>query len=353
MLGAGRLSARTRRALLVGTNCVVAIAVLVWLLRDNGTAALAVLAARPRLGLLAAMVGAAALAVVLYAARWGMLLAALGTPVGLGRLTALRAAGQSVSAILPTVKLGGDPLRAWLLARSDVPVPPAIASVAVDRALEMGSGAAFAVLFGTILVQHGVPALKGIVTSLGFAFVALAVGLWVTARRLGRGEGLVTALARATGLERLRVLRGGLDALEGAERAVAGLVARPGCVRRAFVVGVAANLVTPLEYWLLLSAFGLPSDGVAVVAAIFAAGAAHAMPLPAGIGVLEGGQMWLFGLLGHPPEVGLAVGLAVRLRELVWVVPGLVVLAGMAWWLPPQPRAPAYELAGVDGRPAP
>ncbi|MCW5892379.1 MAG: flippase-like domain-containing protein [bacterium] len=298
------------------------------------------------------MVAAAAAAVVLYAVRWGMLLAGLGTPVGLGRLTALRAAGQSVSAILPTARLGGDPLRVWLLARSEVPVPPAIASVAVDRALEMGSGAAFAVLFGTILVQHGLPALSGIVASLGFGLVALAVGLWVTSRRLGRGDGLVTALARATGLGRLRALRGGLDVMEGAEHAAAGLLAQPRRVRRAFLAGVAANLVTPLEYWLLLSAFGLPADGVAVVAAIFAAGAAHAMPVPAGIGVLEGGQMWLFGLLGHPPEVGLAVGLAVRLRELVWVVPGLVVLAGMAWWLPRAPEAGAYGLAGADGRSA-
>lgn len=306
------------------------------------------LAARPRFGLLAGMVGAAALAVVLYAVRWGMLLAALGTPVGLGRLTGLRAAGQSVSAILPTIKLGGDPLRVWLLARSDVAVPPAIASVAVDRALEMGSGAAFAVLFATILVQHGVPALEGVLASMIFAFAALAVGLWVTARRLGRGEGLATALARAAGLERLRVLRGGLDALGAAERSAAGLVAQPRRVGRAFLVGVLANLVTPIEYWLLLSAFGLPADAVSVVAAIFAAGAAHAMPVPAGIGVLEGGQMWLFSMLGHPPEVGLAVGLAVRLRELVWVVPGLVALATAGWWLPRARGDASYDLADAD-----
>jgi hypothetical protein len=36
--------------------------------------------------------------------------------------------------------------------------------------------------------------------------------------------------------------------------------------------------------------------------------------------------MFIFGALGHPPEVGLAVGLAVRLRELVWILPGLLYL---------------------------
>jgi uncharacterized membrane protein YbhN (UPF0104 family) len=83
-----------------------------------------------------------------------------------------------------------------------------------------------------------------------------------------------------------------------------------------------------VEYWLLLSAFGLPATPLAVVAAVFATGAAHSMPVPAGVGVLEGAQMFLFGTLGHPPAVGLAVGLAVRLRELVWVLPGILYLAG-------------------------
>jgi hypothetical protein len=50
--------------------------------------------------------------------------------------------------------------------------------------------------------------------------------------------------------------------------------------------------------------------------------------VPAGVGVLEGAQMVLFGALGHPAEVGLAVGLVVRLRELVWILPGIVYLTG-------------------------
>jgi len=31
-------------------------------------------------------------------------------------------------------------------------------------------------------------------------------------------------------------------------------------------------------------------------------------------------------MLGHPPAVGLAVGLAVRLREVAWIVPGILYL---------------------------
>ena len=50
------------------------------------------------------------------------------------------------------------------------------------------------------------------------------------------------------------------------------------------------------------------------------------LPIPAGVGVLEGAQVWIFQMLGYPTEVGLAVGLAVRLRELLWMAPGVVYL---------------------------
>jgi uncharacterized membrane protein YbhN (UPF0104 family) len=91
-------------------------------------------------------------------------------------------------------------------------------------------------------------------------------------------------------------------------------------------MGLAANLLVIFEFACLLAAFGLPCDTVTVVAAVFATGAAHMLPIPAGIGVLEGAQVWMFGMLGYPMDVGLAVGLAVRFRELIWMAPGLLYL---------------------------
>ena len=98
---------------------------------------------------------------------------------------------------------------------------------------------------------------------------------------------------------------------------------------------ILANLLVVVEFWLLLAAFGLPADPIAVVAALFATGASHLVPVPAGVGVLEGSQMWLFEMLGYTADVGLAVGLAVRLRELLWMLPGLLFLL-----LRPLPASP-------------
>jgi len=317
-----------RTALLLVTNLLVGGGLLVYVLARFGRPALAALTANPSLPLLLAFVFTAGVAIVAYTARWQLLLRGLQTRFGLPRLTAFRAAGQSLSALIPSGKLGGEPMRAYLLLADGVPGASAIASVAVDRTLEMTAGAAFACLYGAILLRRGVPALEGAMVTVGLSAAALAFGIAVTVRRLKRGAGLVTAFARTTGLDRLRLVRNQMGVLEAAEDATTRLLAQPGRLGRAFAAGVFANLAVLAEYALLLAAFGLPASPIAVVAALFASGAAHAFPVPAAVGVLEGAQIFLFGILGHGPEVGLAVGLAVRLRELVWILPGLVYLLG-------------------------
>jgi uncharacterized membrane protein YbhN (UPF0104 family) len=118
-----------------------------------------------------------------------------------------------------------------------------------------------------------------------------------------------------------------VDAFEEAARRV---IARRGRLFGALAISAVADALTVVQFWLLLAAFGLPSSPVAVVAAIFAAGAGRLLPVPGGVGTVEAAQLWLFGMLGHAPEVGLAVGLATRLRDLVWAAPGFAFLLARA-----------------------
>ena len=316
-----------RPALVLGINLVVAVSALGWLLHRYGAAALSLLGASPSLPLLAAFASTVALGLAILAVRWAILLDGLGCSIGARRLAPSRAAGHSVSSLVPSAKLGGEPLRAWLAVQHRVPAPQAIASVAADRTLELGANWMFAAVFATVLAQQGVPALRGALVTIGAAGVGLLVGIVLTVRRLRRGEGLLTAVAQGTGLDRFSLVQKRMQTLAAAETSLASLVEQPRRLALCFAIGVAANVVVLLEYWLLLSAFDLPAAPLAVVAAIFATGAAHSMPVPGGLGVLEGGQMWLFSVLGYPADVGLAVGLAVRLRELLWTLPGLVYLA--------------------------
>ena len=299
-----------RTAVILGTNFLVGAAALAWVLVRYGVPALELLASGPRLGLLALFPFVVAASFTAYAWRWKVLLAGLDARPRLAALVGYRAAGQSLSSLIPSGKLGGEPLRTLLLARGGVGGAPAIAAVAVDRTL----------------LRRGVPALEGAHVTVSLGAAALALGVTVTVGRLRRGAGLVTALARSSGLTRLAIVRQQMDVLGAAEEEAARLIAQPRRIARAFALGLLANLLVLAEYALLLAAFGLPSGPVAVVAAVFATGAAHSLPVPAAVGALEGAELWLFGMLGHPPAVGLAVGLAVRLREVAWVVPGILYL---------------------------
>ncbi len=314
-------------AVILGTNLAVALVALAWVLYHYGGQAVGLLARAPSWPLLAAVALLVVAGLGLLAVRWGLLLAGLGCRLEVWPLAASRAAGHSVSSLVPSAKLGGEPLRAWLAVQHGVPVAGSIASVAADRTLELGANWMFAAAFATVLAQQGIPALRGALVTVSAAAVGLAVGIGLTVRRLHRGEGLLTAVAQGSGLDRFALVRRGMPVLAAADSALHRLVAQPRRCAVAFAIGVGANVLVLVEYWLLLTAFGLPASPLAIVAAIFATGASHAMPVPGGVGVLEGGQMWLFSLLGYPPDVGLAVGLAVRLRELLWTLPGLAYLA--------------------------
>lgn len=314
--------------LLLWGNLVFGVAVLAYVLRSYGAQALAVLKMDISPGFVVLFAVSTLATILCLSWRWGYILTGLNNvlPVGLLNLTLYRSAAHSVAVLVPSGKLGGDPLRVWLASRKGIPTADLIASTVVDRTLEIGSSAPFSILFAVLLLQFGVPRLEQALVTVVVGTVALAIGVAMALRRLNSGAGLVSALVRRIGADRWSIVDSSMNVIEDAEGAAATLAGQRRRMLFSFAIGLLANLLVIAEFALLLHAFGLPANGIAVVAAIFATGASHMFPVPAGVGVLEGAQMWLFELLGHSPEVGLAVGLAVRLRELLWMAPGLIYL---------------------------
>ena len=313
-----------RRHLFWAVNLALGLAGLVWVLRQFGRGAVSLLSGNPSPTLLAAFVLAVLVAIVAFAARWRILLDAFGVAPSFARLCAFRAASQSLSAILPGGRLGGEPLRAWYAVQSGVPVPAAITTVVVDRTLEMATGLAFVVTFALVLVQRDVPGIGQTVLGALVGTVSLTIAIAVSLRRL-RAGGLLAPFVRTLGATRPAIAQHS-GMVELAEDAARRLLGRPRRVAAALALGFVADLLTLVQYACLLAAFGLPSTPLAVVAAVFASGAARTLPVPGAVGTVEAAQVWIFGILGHPPEVGLAVGLATRLRDVAWAAPGLLFL---------------------------
>jgi uncharacterized protein (TIRG00374 family) len=318
----------TRRRLFFWTNLFLGIGVLAYVMQAYGWQAVAILQRDFSAIWFAGFLLATTATIVCLSWRWGYIIGGLAKPPGLPLLTLYRSAAHTLAVLIPSAKLGGDPLRAWLTTRSGLSGGHSIAGTVVDRTLEIGAATPFSVVFAVMLLQHGVPRLASALVSIAVGTAALALGVVIAVRRLRSGVGLVSALMRSTGASRWRVVDAQRDNIIEAETATALLSHQRGRVGVAFAAGLFANLLVVVEFVCLLEAFGLPSTTIAVVAALFATGAAHMFPVPAGVGVLEGAQMWIFEMLGYPADVGLAVGLAVRLREVLWMLPGVIFLIG-------------------------
>jgi uncharacterized protein (TIRG00374 family) len=263
------------------------------------------------------------------------------------RLFPIRLAGEAVNETTPTGTMGGDALKAFLLARAGpgagVPLEEGLVSVVVAKSALVASLAAFigcAVALAWALGSTSSAMLS--VLGLLALYMALSTAgfVWAQVRGMFRMGG------RA-----LRWMGLGDRVAEGAERldgdlrwyyrdrraAAAGVVALS-------LVGWAAGA---LETWLMLLLLESPVSFM--TALVIEAGAtgvrAVGFLIPGSIGVLEGGIVGIFAMLGLGSGTGLAFGVARRFREGVWILLGYACLAVMRG-----PRAPAADgAAGPDG----
>ena len=250
----------------------------------------------------------------------------------LGSMMVKRWIGASVNGLLPVAQIGGELVRARLLARAGVAGPIAGASVVVDLTAGLVTQALFMAL-GIVLYlgqrQAGAGWLLHLAGGLAL-FCALLIGFgW--AQRRGLFLRLARILERAT---RGRGWRGLVGSAAALDREIAARYAdRLGlslCACWRFLGWLWGSVEIWLALWLLGHPIGpveaviLESMGQALRSAGFA--------LPGGLGAQEGGIVAGALVLGIVPDLALAVALIKRARELAYGVPGLLAwsLTGLA-----------------------
>lgn len=301
---------------------------LLWLVRDYGFAAVLARLSQIQPGWLAVY---AAIEIALftgYTIRWRYLLRALDHDVPFGRLLNARLAGLSIGSLTPGAKLGGEPLRAYMVAKDGVRAGPAIASVVVDRGLELLANIVFAIAYCALFALRDRTAAGQVLLVVGASGLAFLVGLAMVLRRLKRGDGLVPRPFVAV-VERL----GGSKAAVGdTEHALRALVFQH---RRLLawcaVAALAMNALVFAEYAALFAAFAARPSAPELAGSLLGVGLAHALPVPASIGALEGAQAVVMHVAGGSSELGLVAAAVARVRDIVWTVPGLVCLALWTW----------------------
>lgn len=277
--------------------------------------------------------------------RWWLILRALGYTVPYLTLAGYRLAAFGVTYFTPGPQFGGEPVQVFLVQQGHgVPGTTAVAAVVLDKLVELLVNFLFVSLGVTLVVwQQMFPGVLGWETAVlsllllagPVLFLGLTWGGWYPA---DRGLRLVDRLVGWSGWQRWsRVTavytRGAQVIRDSEQQATRFCQENP----RALLAALAVSLITwgwmVAEYWLMLRFIGLPVTTGQTIALLTVARVAYLLPIPAGLGVLEAGQVWALQALGLEPAAGLTVSLLIRARD---VTLGLIGLGwgSHRWWQP-------------------
>jgi putative membrane protein len=244
---------------------------------------------------------------------------------GLMSLLSKRWIGASINGLLPVAQLGGEFIRARLLARSGTAGAAAGASVVVDLTAGLLTQALFAGL--GLLLLHLLGQSAGLrQVAIGLALFGLLLAGFVAAQRYGLFALLARPICRLARGPTWRSLAGSAAALD-AEIALryrhgAALVRCAGWRGLGWLAGA-------LELWLAFLVLGRPIGLVQALALESLGQAVRSIGflIPGGLGVQEGGILLGGVWLGLAPETVLAAALLKRAREIAYGLPGLLAWA--------------------------
>ncbi len=270
---------------------------------------------------------------ILFANRWWLLLRGMGVHLPFGRVAVYRMIAATVSLLTPGPQFGGEPAQVYLLMRrSGVPAAPAIASVALDRLLELTVNLAFlaAGVIYTLWVGSfgtGTEIRTGMRTAL-LALLPLALVLLLLLLLWWRGNLLTRAaessLAWLPQPWRTPIHSRLVVPMRQSETHIhTSLRQNPRIIVLGALVSVGNWAVLLADYWLATYLIGLRLDAAQIIGFVVAARIAILLPIPAGLGALEASQVIAAQRLGLNPAFGLGLVLLFRVRDVVLTLWGL------------------------------
>jgi len=273
--------------------------------------------------------------VVMYmveAYGWRVILGRSADAVPFWRLLAIRTAGEVVNMTTPTAYLGGEPLKAYLLKKYDVPIAEGAASVVIAKTT-MTIAEVFYILVGMLLGF----VLLGAGSSVGQTVTAalLSVGLLVCSiagfvfiQRRGLFASIL-GMVRKLGL-RIGFLESQEEHLRSIDQTIQDYYRHH---QRAFYASIGVYFLgwvaESVEVFVILHFLGGPTSILSAFSigalAVFIKGGSFF--IPGSLGAQDGGNVLLLQAFGYSDVTGLTFALLRRFRELVWIGIGLVCLA--------------------------
>ncbi len=238
--------------------------------------------------------------------------------------------GLSINFLTPMVNAGGEPYKVAALAPY-LGVARATGAVILHTMLKAMSFLlvwATALVLGLWLLPHRLPFIA--LEATGLALVGILAAIVFTAHRRGGLEFLLDLLHRVPLLTRAaRAWERHRPALARLDRQITDFYHRdPGRFRRALALQYASRAVLMLEFCLIAAALGLRLGYVQafVIGGLEQLATNLAFFVPFELGTREAMSYLLWGWLGFDPAVGVFAAVVSRVRDLLWIGVGLLLI---------------------------
>jgi glycosyltransferase 2 family protein len=245
-----------------------------------------------------------------------------------------RVGGEAINNITPFAYLGGEPVKAHLLTRFQIPIIRGMAASIIAKLLISISQFFFVILGGTLALSHLVTR-PDVLWPL--VVVILAVGVLLTGLSYGLRIGLFTLLFRV--LDHWKLTPSFMQAwrvhLLQLDETIVGFSRRyPSQLILSLGLHFVGWLLGTLEVLAIFYAVGIPISITEAIAVEALASVVKALAffIPGSLGVQDGGNVLLLAFFGYSSGLGLTFSLVRRMRELLWISMGLLVLLRHYGW---------------------
>ena len=235
----------------------------------------------------------------------------------------LRWIREGVNNLLPLAQIGGEFVAARLLQRRGVLLAPAVAGTIADLLMEFKTQILFTVLGLALLVHYAGQSETTILVAKGLLLASLVAVGAVIALRAGLAavmERAVVRLGNSFGWPPTARIEGLHDSLQACYRS-------GGRLMLAGLGHLISWILGSLEVWLILHFFGrdIGLGPAWIIESLGQGSKALGFAIPGALGVQEGVYVMVCAIMGLSPEIGLALSLMKRVREVAWGVPALGV----------------------------
>lgn len=232
--------------------------------------------------------------------------------------------GRAVNTLLPVASIGGEVVKARVLVLWGTDARHAAASAVVDKTVQVITIIIWGVIGVSLLAGMALDDELVIAGLIGMALLGAGVAGFFVVQKAGM-FGIVARSAHK--VTKSDYVGGLVEKAEDVDRIVREVYARRGRLAAAVAWRMAALILQSGEVWLAAYLLGFP---ISIVEAVMLKSLSStlsdaAFVVPNSYGVQEGAFVVLGGLIGMPGDMALAVSLAIRIRELLIDVPGLVL----------------------------